>query len=88
MLREAAFVCSGPHYKISEFAADLLFQGAFEQMRESDKSVDPQKLAAALGFAGTSIKTLETGCEIGWHFVDSSTVEIGLDDFAYTLKRQ
>jgi hypothetical protein len=36
----------------------------------------------------TTFKTLETGCESDWHFVDPSTVEIGLNDSVYTLKRQ
>ena len=72
------FACKGPHYKLSNFTADLLFQGAFEEMHDSDKSADPPKLAASLGFIGTSFKTLVTGCEIDWHFVDSSTVEAAL----------
>jgi hypothetical protein len=33
-------------------------------------------------------KTLETGCEIDFHFVDAATVEIGLNDYVYTLKKQ
>ncbi len=82
------FACKGPHYKVSDFTADLLFQGAFEEMRENDKSVDPLKLAASLGFTGTSFKTLETGCEIDWHFVDTATVEVALDDYVYTLRKQ
>lgn len=82
------FVCKGPHYKVSNFTADLLFQGAFEEMRDNDKSVDPLKLATSLGFTGTSFKTLETGCEIDWHFVDSATAEVALDDYVYTLKKQ
>lgn len=82
------FACKGPHYKLSDFTADLLFQGAFEEMHDSDKSADPLKLAASLGFTGTSFKTLETGCEIDWHFVDSSTVEVALDDYVYILRKQ
>jgi hypothetical protein len=82
------FACKGPHYKVSDFTADMLFQGAFEEMHDADKSADPQKLAAALGFTGTSFKTLETGCEIDWHFVDPTTAEVGLDDYVYTLKKQ
>jgi hypothetical protein len=82
------FACKEPHYKLSNFTADLLFQGAFEEMHDSDKSADPLKLAASLGFTGTSFKTLETGCEIDWHFVDSSTVEVALDDYVYTLQKQ
>jgi hypothetical protein len=41
--------CKGPHYKLSDFTADMLFQGAFEEMRDNDKSLDPLKLAASLG---------------------------------------
>jgi hypothetical protein len=82
------FACKAPHYKQSDFTADLVFQGAFEEMQSKDKSVDPDKLAASLGFAGKSIKTLETGCEIDFHFIDDSTAEIGLNDRVYTLKKQ
>ncbi len=70
------------------YTADMLFQGAFEEMHDNNKSADPAKLAASLGFTGTSFKTLETGCEIDWHFVDMSTVEIGLNDYVYALKKQ
>ena len=80
--------CKGPHYKLTDYTADLLFQGAFGEMHDSDKSKDPQKLAAAVGFTGTPVKTLETGCEFDWHFVDQSTVEIGLNDYVYVLKKQ
>ena len=82
------FACKAPRYKESEFSADMIFQGAFEEMQSKDKSIDPTKLAAALGFAGKGIKTLETGCEIDFHFVDASTAEIGLNDRVYTLKKQ
>jgi hypothetical protein len=82
------FACKGPHYKISNFTVDILFQGAFEEMKDNDKSINPLKLAAALGFTGTAFKTLETGCDIDWHFVDQSTAEVGLDDYVYTLKKQ
>ena len=83
------FACKGPHYQLSDFTADMLFQGAFEEMRDSDKSVDPSKLAASLGFTGTSFKTLETGCKIDWHFVnETTTVKVGLDDYVYTLKKR
>jgi hypothetical protein len=82
------FGCTAPHYKVSDFAADMIFQGAFEQMQSSDKSVDPGKIAASLGFPGTGIKTLETGCEIDFHFVDATTAEVGLNNYVYTLKKQ
>ena len=82
------FVCKTPRYKESEYSPDMIFQGAFEQMQSKNKSVDPNKLAASLGFAGGKIKTLETGCEIDFHFVDAATAEIGLNDTVYTLKKQ
>ena len=81
------FACTGPKYKVSDFTANLIFQGAFEAMQSNNKSVDPNKIAASLGFSGTSIKTLETGCEIDFHFVDTTTAEIGLNDYIYTLKK-
>jgi len=80
--------CTAPHYKVSDFTADMLFQGALGEMQASNKAVDPNKLAASLGFSGNRIKTLETGCEIDFHFVDATTAEIGLNDHVYTLKKQ
>ncbi len=83
-----------PHAKPDEseknalITADMLFQGAFEDMHDKDKKAEPRKLAASLGFTGASIKTLETGCEIDWHFVDAATAQIGLDYYVYTLKKQ
>jgi hypothetical protein len=82
------FACKGPHYKLKDYTADLLFQGAFAEMHDSDKAKDPQKLAASVGFTTTAIKTLETGCEFDWHFLDQSTVEIGLNNYIYVLKKQ
>ncbi len=82
------FACKAPHYQESDFTADMLFQGAFEEMQSKNKSVDPDKLAASLGFAGKKVKTLETGCEMDFHFVDAATAEIGLNDYVYTLKKQ
>lgn len=82
------FPCKGPHYAIKDFPADMLFQGAFGEMQAKDKSVDPDKIAASLGFPGQLIKTLETGCEFDFHFVDEATAEVGLNDYVYTLKKQ
>jgi hypothetical protein len=82
------FACNGPHYKLSYFTADMLFEGQFGEMHDADKSKDPQKLATSLGFTGSSIMTLDTGCEIDWHFINPATAEIGLDDYVYTLKKQ
>lgn len=82
------FACKGPHYKLTDYTADLLFQGAFGEMHDADKAKDPSKLAASIGFTATPIKTLETGCEFDWHFVDRSTAEISLDNYVYLLKKQ
>ena len=82
------FPCKGAHYAIKDYPADMLFQGAFDEMKRQDKSVDPNKLAASLAFKGASVKTLETGCEFDFHFVDERTAEVGLNDYVYTLKKQ
>jgi hypothetical protein len=82
--------CKGPKYQVKDYPADMLFQGAFDEMRRRDKSVDSAKLAAKLGFKGSSWKTLETGCatELDFHFIDPSTTTFGLNNFVYTLKKQ
>ena len=43
------FACKGAIYKVTDYSADMLFQGAFEEMRDINKSADPQKLAESLG---------------------------------------
>jgi len=82
--------CKGPKYRVVDFPANMLFQGAFEEMQSKDKSVDPAKIAAKLGFRGTKWKTLETGCanELDYHFVDAGTAEFALNNYIYTLKKQ
>jgi hypothetical protein len=82
------FGCRNPHYKVSDFSADMLFQGELGELHDADKLKDPLALAHTLGFSGSSFKTLETGCEIDWHFVDQATAEIGLNNSVYTLKKQ
>jgi hypothetical protein len=84
------FVCEKPNYKVVDFPANMLFQGAFEEMQRDDKSVDPGKLAAKLGFRGTKWKTLETGCanELEYHFADEATAEFALNNYIYTIKKQ
>jgi hypothetical protein len=82
------FACEGPHYKLTDYTADLLFQGAFDEMSRQDRSVDPSKVAAGLGFTGKAIRTLETGCEIDFHFVDATTAQVGLNNYVYILKKQ
>ena len=68
----------------------MLFQGAFGEMHERDKTVDPAKVAATVGFQGKSWKTLETGCaiELDFHFADPNTAAFGLNNHVYTLKKQ
>jgi hypothetical protein len=86
--REVA--CKSPRYTIREDPANMLFEGAFDEMHTKDKSVDPQKVAMSLGFRGAKWKTLETGCEIeiSYHFLDPMTAAFGLNDYVYTLKKQ
>jgi hypothetical protein len=85
-----ALACKGPKYVVKNYSADMLFQGAFDEMRRRDKSKNPAKIAASLGFQGTSWKTLETGCgnELDFHFLDPSTMAFGLNDYVYKLKKQ
>jgi hypothetical protein len=80
--------CRGVHYQFSDFTADMLFQGAFDEMRQKDKRVDPNRTAASLGFNSPKIRTLETGCEIDFHFIDAATAEFGLNDYVYTIRRK
>jgi hypothetical protein len=82
------FVCKRPKYKLKDYPASELFEGAFGEMRDRDPAIDPNKLAAKLGFKGQTTRTLETGCEFDWHFVDQTTVKIGLNDWVYTLRKQ
>ncbi len=82
------FACKQPKYKVVDYTADMLFQGAFGEMQSRDKTVDPLKLAASVGFVGSSFKTLETGCEFDFHFANPNEIKIGLNDRVYTLKKQ
>ncbi len=86
----AAMACKGPNYRVKDTPSRGLFQGQFEEMERRDKAANPDKIAATLGFRGSSWKTLETGCanELELHFVDPATAEFGLNDFVYTLKKQ
>ena len=74
-------LCRKLKYKVTSYTPDMLFQGGLTA---------PGKQAAALGFRGNSIKTLETGCEaeIDFHMVDEMTVLFGLNDRVYTMTRR
>ena len=82
--------CKGPKYAVKDYPADFLFQGEFGEMHRRDASADPLKIAAKLGFRGSSWKTLETGCgnELDYHFIDPATATFGLNNYVYFLKKQ
>jgi hypothetical protein len=82
--------CKAPNYRVKDYPADMLFQGAFGEMQRSDKSVDPVKIAAGLGFRGKSWKTIETGCgnELDYPFLDPTTAAFRLNNYVYILKKQ
>ena len=82
--------CKGPKYQVKDYPADMLFQGEFGEMQRRDKSVDPEKVAAKLGFHGKSWKTVETGCatELDFHYIDPTTTTFGLNNYVYKLKKQ
>jgi hypothetical protein len=82
--------CKGPKYKLVSVPAEGLFQGAFDEMHRTDKSIDPLKMAAKVGFRGTSWKSLQTGCanEIDFHFVNATTAEFGLNNYVFILKKR
>ncbi len=90
--RQAA--CKGPNYQVKDYPADMMFQGEFGEMHRRDASADPVKIAAQVGFRGSSKaatwKTLETGCgnELDYHFIDPSTAAFALNNYVYTLKKQ
>jgi len=86
-----SFPCKGPKYELMEGGPDMLFQGAFGEMKAEKASVDPQKLAEQAGFTGTHYKTVLTGCEFTVDFsfgADNDTAMFALDNALYTLKRQ
>jgi hypothetical protein len=82
--------CSHPHYQLKDYSADMLFQGMFGEIQTRDKGVYPLKVAAGVGFRGTSWRTLETGCEteLDFHFLDERTAAFGLNNYIYLLKKQ
>lgn len=82
--------CKGPKYKVVNVPVEGLYQGSFDEMHRRDKSIDPAKEAAKVGFHGKSFKTVQTGCgnEVDWHFIDPMTTTFGLNNVIYTLKKQ
>ena len=72
------FACKAPHYEIKAYDSDMLFQGGLTK---------PAKQAADLGFAAKKIPTLETGCEIDFHFLDADHALFALDNRIYRIER-
>jgi hypothetical protein len=72
--------CRKPHYRIKQYAPDMLFQGSLDK---------PAPQAAALGFKDETIKTLETGCEgaIDFHFLDADDALFALNNRVYKIQR-
>ena len=73
-------VCRKPHYVLSAVPPDYLFEGTLP---------DPEKQAAALGFKGKTIPTIETGCEgvADFHFLNKDAALFGLNDRVYRIER-
>ncbi len=82
------FGCRHPRYALTDLTTGLLFGGVIDAMRAKDKTVDPDKLAAGLGYKGRIVRTLETGCAFDVYFVDASTAQVGLGNTVYTLTKR
>jgi hypothetical protein len=82
------FPCPHAHYRLVDDPPDMLFQGAFGEMRARDHVSDPRSIAQSLGFHGAAARTLETGCEFDFHFVDERQAQTGLNDFIYRLRKR
>lgn len=69
-----------PNYKVIDYTTEDLFQGGL---------TDPQKQAAALGFKGSTVPTVDTGCDgvAEFHFLDDDTVLFGLNNSIYRMER-
>jgi hypothetical protein len=74
----APFPCKNARYEIEPYEADMLFQGGLTK---------PDSQAAALGFTPGKIPTVETGCEIEFHFMDQDHAMVALDNRIYHLQR-
>ncbi|HTA65964.1 MAG TPA: hypothetical protein VK753_10710 [Xanthomonadaceae bacterium] len=79
--------CKGPHYKIEQYGADMLFQGSLEE--NGDPKTTPDKAATALGFARRPIPSITTGCasELEFHVIDDDHMLFGLNNRVYRMTR-
>jgi hypothetical protein len=80
-----ALACPKAIYSAAKVPTDFLFQGNLK---------NPVKDAAALGFNGEEIVSLNEGCdtkdgdlEFDFPMVDDDTILLGLNNMIYTLKR-
>jgi len=82
--------CRKLKYRLVDSTPDMLFQGELAEARDGKPPPNPAAGAAALGFKGSSWKTLETGCgnELDFHFLDEKTAEFGLDNYVYRLEKK
>lgn len=69
-----------PNYQVHNYTDQDLFEGGL---------TDPKKQAAALGFKGNTVPTMDTGCEgvAEFHFLDDDTVLFALNNSIYRMER-
>lgn len=82
--------CPAARYAFVDSPAEGLFQGAFDEMkRRNPKGPTPAELAATAGLRGTSAKwrTLQTGCDIDFHFISERTAAFALDNYIYVIRK-
>jgi hypothetical protein len=82
--------CKSLKYKTTEGGPEMLFQGELAEPRQGKPPPDAAAAAAALGFKGSSWKTLETGCgnELDFHFIDDRTAAFGLNNYVYRIQKK
>jgi hypothetical protein len=79
--------CTGPHYEIKQYEADMLFQSALAEY--GDPSTTPDKMADKIGFGKRPIASLVTGCasEIEFHATDADHAVFALNNSIYRMVR-
>jgi hypothetical protein len=82
------FHCRGPHYKLTSYGPDMIFEGALGEIQDRNPRETAAALAHQLGFRSAAIQTLETGCEIDFHFAGPGEARVGLNDYVYTLRQR
>src|SRR6185369_6019047 len=79
--------CTGPHYEIKQYEADMLFQSALAEY--GDPSTTPDKMADKIGFGKRPIASLVTGCasEIEFHAIDGDHAVFALNNSLFRMSR-